>query len=383
MLMEWTEFVSFLSARTQELVETQLDQVRYADIGLAYWLLVGVSLAVLVTVARLAFTARRHARQHSGHQIDRAHRRGTVAAVLYNAPKVLLALAIVGLAVALSDPFLTATEEVQGDVESRVRIDLVDTSLSMTWELPQSGRSRAEVARDAHLRFLEMRRQKNDRVSLWLFSSYPYMVDDFVIDDELYYFQVMEAPYATVKILAPEPGTALDEFFVPRDKVRIIPTEGTTNIVLALRAVTRHFDQDAASAGGNSDQHRAVLIVTDADVDEVPAAELGQLNQRNIVPYIIFINATAGDPALDGEPKTPPLIELIREFEGESFDATDQDSLERAYLAIDELEAVRVVVSHRAQRVPIYARFLLLSMALLIVGIPAGFVAELFWGLHP
>ena len=62
---------------------------------------------------------------------------------------------------------------------------------------------------------------------------------------------------------------------------------------------------------------------------------------------------------------------------------TDQDSLDRAYEAIDEQEAVRVEVSHRAERVPIYARFLLLSMVLLVVGIPAGFVAELLWGTNP
>ena len=109
-----------------------------------------------------------------------------------------------------------------------------------------------------------MRREKNDRVSLWLFSSFPYMVDDFVLDDELYYFQVMEAPYATVKILAPQSGTSLDRLFVPPDKVRIIPNEGNTNINLALRSVIRHFDQDQISGSGQIDMHRALLIITDA-----------------------------------------------------------------------------------------------------------------------
>jgi len=62
---------------------------------------------------------------------------------------------------------------------------------------------------------------------------------------------------------------------------------------------------------------------------------------------------------------------------------TDADSLARAYEAIDEAETVSVELSHRAVRVPIYGRFLLISMALLMVGIPAGFVAELMWGTHP
>ena len=127
--------------------------------------------------------------------------------MLYNVPKALLALAVAGVSVALADPFLMATDEVQREVESRVRIDLVDTSLSMAWEFSNAGRSRAEIAREAHLRFLDMRREKGDRVSLWLFSSYPYMVDDFVFDDEMYYFQVMDAPYVTVKMLAAQSGT--------------------------------------------------------------------------------------------------------------------------------------------------------------------------------
>ena len=383
MLMEWTEFVGFIVERAQELVQTEFDQVRYGDVGLAFALSIALGLAVMLTVARVALTARRHSRHHSGHRVDSKFQRGLVTKLLYNAPKLLLALAVAGVAVALSDPFLTATEEVTGDVESRVRVDLVDTSLSMAWEFPMTGQSRAEVAREAHLRFLEMRREKNDRVSLWLFSSYPYMVDDFVIDDELYYFQVMEAPYATVKILAPEPGTSLEEFFIPPDKVRIIPSEGSTDIVEALRAVIKHFDRDAATVGGLDDQHRSVLIVTDADVDEIPGAELAQLERRNIVPYVIYINAASAVIETLEAPEMPPLIQMIRNHGGDYFDVTDQDSLDRAYEAIDELEAVRVEVSHRAQRVPIFPRFLLLSLVSLVVGIPAGFVAELFWGANP
>ena len=383
MLMEWTEFIGFILARTQELVQTEFDQVRYADAGLGVILSIALGLAVMLTVTRLTFTARRHSRHHSGHLVDRKFRRGPVAKLLYNTPKLLLALAVAGVAVALADPFLTATEEVTGDVESRVRIDLVDTSLSMAWEFPQTGQSRAEVAREAHLRFLEMRRDKNDRVSLWLFSSYPYMVDDFVLDDELYFFQVMDAPYATVKILAPEPGRSLDEFFLPPDKVRIIPSEGSTDLVKALRAVMKHFDRDAATVGGFRDQHRAVLIVTDADVDAIPRAELAQLEDRNIVPYVIYINAGRAATDTPEAPEVPALIEMTREFGGDYFDVTDRDSLDRAYEAIDEQEAVRVEVSHRAQRVPIFPRFLLLSMVLLVVGIPAGFVAELLWGTNP
>jgi hypothetical protein len=40
-------------------------------------------------------------------------------------------------------------------------------------------------------------------------------------------------------------------------------------------------------------------------------------------------------------------------------------------------------MKHRALKVPIYSRFLLAAMAMLVVGIPMGFLAELFWGTSP
>jgi hypothetical protein len=381
-------FTDFLGTRAQELLGTDLDQIRFTDIGMAYLLSMAVALVVLLTVLRLWLISRRHHRQHSGHLVEPRFQRGVWGRALYNLPKLLLGLALALLLVAMADPYLTATEEVAGDMDSRIRIDLVDTSLSMAWEFPGSGKSRAQVAREAHLEFLEMRRDKNDRVALWLFSSFPYMVDDFVIDDELYFFQVMDAPYAIVRIMAAQSGTPIDQMFVPADKVRIIDSEGNTNIIRALQSVVRHFDRDVATLGSGSTPHRAVLIVTDADVDEIPEVEFAELSRRNIVPYMIFINADEPRPGIQRQANPPVrntqgMIDSIREFGGDYFDVRDADGLQRAYEAIDEAETVQVQLTHRAVKVPIYPRFLLISMALLLVGIPAGFVAELIGGTHP
>ena len=380
--MMWTEFTEFLATRVRELVETDFAQIRFGDAALASLLAFVLLVAAILTVARISATRRKHSRQHSGHAIPRKFQRGPVVKAIYGIPKLLLALSVIALLVAASDPFLTATEEITGDVESRVRIDLVDTSLSMAWDFPPLEKSRAEVAREAHLEFLEMRRGKHDRVSLWLFSAHPYMVDDFVMDDDLYYFQVMDAPYATVKILAPQSGVSMDRLFVPPDKVQIIPSEGTTNMIRALQAIVKHFDRDVASTRQGATEHRALLIITDGAADELPEAEFDQLSQRNIVPYIIYINADDPNAMPEGYDH-PPLIERIREFGGDYFDVTDEASLERAYQAIDEREAVRIELTHRAVKVPIYSRFLLISMALLVVGISSGFLVELIWGTHP
>jgi hypothetical protein len=246
----------------------------------------------------------------------------------------------------------------------------------MAWEFPGTGKSKAEVARDAHLEFLEMRKGKNDRVSLWLFSTYPYTVDDFVVDDELYYFQVYDAPYVTTQ--------RVDKaMVVPLDKVRIIAAEGDTNIVRPLEAIIRYFDRDTREVADGENQNRALLILTDAAVDEYPDAQFQELRKRNIVPYIIFINT--GDLRTAGtlQPTTPRLVEQIRDYGGNYFDVTDTDSLARAYQAIDEREVVRVEVKHRALRVPIYARFLLVGIVALLMAIPLGLISEVFWGTDP
>ncbi len=376
MLMTWTEFVAFLTASVRDLAATEYEQVRYGDVGVALVLAVVVAVALFLTLSRIALWRRRHSRHHSGYAIDPSHQQRMWIKVVHAIPKVLIAGALALILVASADPFLTATEEVSGYVESRVRVDLVDTSGSMAWEFPDTGKSKAEVARDAHLQFLDMRAGKNDRVSLWLFSTYPLMVDDFVMDDELYYFQVWDAPYVTTQ--------RLDKaMVVPRDKVRIIPAEGDTNIIRPLRSIVKHLDQDEAAMEGGEHVNRAVLIITDAAVDEFPDAEFAQLNLRNIVPYIIYINTSDIRTAMIGHPTIPRLVEMIREYGGDYFDVTDEDSLARAYEAIDEREAVRVEMKHRALKVPIYSRFLLVAMAMLVVGIPMGFVSELLWGTAP
>ena len=247
----------------------------------------------------------------------------------------------------------------------------------MGWEFPGTQKSKAEVARDAYLRFLEMRRGKNDRVSLWLFSSYPYMVDDFVADDELLFYQALDAPYLMTQ--------AVDRMMVvPAEKVRIIQAEGDSNLVRPLRAIVRQLDVDQSSSGRRRRQSRAVLIVTDAAVGDLPENELRELKQRDVIPYVIYINATNPQfAALLGHAGPPPLVDLVRAYGGEFFDVTDPRMLEQAYEAIDAREAVRFDVRHRALSVPIHTRLLLASVALLLLAIPAGAIADLLWGTYP
>ena len=375
-LTSWRQSVEFITRGIRELAETDFSQVRFGDAGFAWWLAAVVLGMTGLTLARIVLFRRRHSRFHSGFAIDRRFQKPMWIRILYNLPKLAFAGAILLLLVAVADPFLTATEEVAGSMDSRVRIDLVDVSGSMAWEFAHTGKSKAEIAREAHLKFLAMRRNKNDRVSLWLFSTHPYMVDDFVTDAELYYFEVADAPY----VMTLQIDRAM---IVPRGRVRIIPVEGGSNIVRPLAAITKQLDQDELTSGHSGGQYRAVLIVTDAAVEEFPANELAELHKRNVRPYIILINSSNPDAVGVAVSAVPELVEQIRGYGGDYFDVSDPESLQKAYEAIDAREAVRYQVTHRAFKVPIYPRFLLAGMALLLVGIPLGTLAELFWGTDP
>lgn len=376
MLIGWPEFVDLIGQGLRDFARTDLAQVRYGDAQRAQWLMVVLLVVAVLTLARLALRRHKHSRSHSGYFIGRQYRKRIWVRLLYSLPKLLLAGALALLLVAAADPFLASTEEFAGSVESRVRVDLVDVSGSMGWEFPGTRKSKAEVARDAHLKFLEMRRGKNDRVSLWLFSSYPYMVDDFVTDDELYYFQAWDAPY----MMSQSVDRAM---VVPRDKVRIIAAEGDSNIIRPLQAILKQLDEDEVSSGHQGGRHRAVLVISDAAVSEFPQNELAELNKRNVVPYVIYINASDPRFANIFAHEAPPLIEQIRSYGGDYFDVRDPRSLLKAYEAIDAREAVRFEVRHRALKVPIYPRFLVAGLALLLVAIPLGLGAELFWGTDP
>ena len=368
----WWEVVQFYRDALTVAAHTDFAQVRYGSVATGVWLAAVAAAALALTAARLAYLRRRHSRAHSGFAVPRPMQRRRLTTALHAAPTLLVGAAVILMVIAAADPYLTGTEEVTGSVESRTRIDLVDVSGSMAWEMLETGKSKAEIARDAHLQFLTMRRGKNDRVSLWLFSTYPYQVDDFVIDDDLYYFLVDDAPYVISSIID-------RTMVVPRDKVRIIPAEGSSNIARPLEAIIKHFDHDDAGASGTAPPKRAVLIITDAAVDEFSEDSFLELSRRQVIPYIIHINSSPPQP----DQPEPALIQVIRNYGGDHFDVRDEDSLMRAYQAIDEREAVRVERKHRAYKLPIYQRFLLVALVLLAVAVPIGTVGELVWGTYP
>ena len=382
--MDWTALSDVLRFRAEELLRTELDQIRFTDIGLTYWLSVAVVLVGLATLARLWGIARFHHRQHSGHRIDRRFRRGALGRTLYHLPKAVLGP--------------RPRDSPERDGRPLPHVDRGDgrrdgiahphrprrhVPVDVVGGCRARGGSRAEVAREAHLEFLEMRRAKNDRVAFVAVLVVP--------------LHGRRLRHRRRAVLHPGHGCAvrhrahprrpighapIDQMYVPPDKVRIVDREGNTNIVRALQSVLRHFDRDVALLGRGATPHRAVLIVTDADVDEIPEAEFVALSQRNIVPYMIFINAAdsrrAARTGRSAAPRRPGQQHpgAHRHDPGLRRGLLRRHRRRRAWSAPTRRSTTRRRCPSSCRTapsgVPIYARFLLIAMALFVVGIPPG-----------
>ena len=362
--------------RLAELAATDLAEIRFGDPELGSILAYAAGIAVLITLARLLLR-RRHSRHHSGHNMVLHARRGIPTQILYHSPKLLAAAALIVMLFAAADPYLTDTEA-ERTIESRVRIDLIDVSSSMLGSFYSDGSDTvsAQVARDAHLDFLKMREGEQDRTALWLFGSNPYKIDDFVVDDELYFFQVHNAPYAILSLRFGSGDHRLEH------RIQRVLNEGSTQIIPALNAVIQHFDDDAAATGRNHSYPRSLLILTDANVQGFPSDEMDALVERNITPYMIFVNEFYSRPTSVGSLR-PVFVDTVREHGGEIFAVGSADALGRAYEAIDQMEAQVIREKQRVIRTPIFDRLLLVGILLMLLAIPAGLLAEMFLGVYP
>jgi hypothetical protein len=202
------------------------------------------------------------------------------------------------------------------------------------------------------------------------------MMEDFIVDDELYFQQVEDSPWIIF-------GGDLEEFFqnnpnfqVPKDRYGLVSGDGGgTDITLALKAITEQFDQDERklkiSGTDVSKMRRSLLIITDAEVYSFPADELGGLSKRNIKPYVILVRAS-------NEVSTPEFANRIKDYGGEYFDVSDATSLKRAYEAIDRLEAVEIEITRRIFTFPIFQKFILASVLIIFCAIFIGLILAPF-----
>jgi len=374
----------------RDLMNTNFDQIKYSEVDLA--IKVGVVLVLLVLLKMLwAFLSRlfdwnKYSMKDSGHPILYSKRMGLLAGFFLSLPKLLLIIPFIAIFFAVAGPFVSVIKVEKKFVEARTRLDLKDASGSMLGTFKQSGKSKAEVAMNAHLKFLKMRQGKNDRTAFWVFSDDPYPVqEDFVIDDDLYYLKAYDAPWELS-------GSSLDsyseeqwgEYAIPRSRVVQVAGQGGTQLSGTLKTAVWLFDEDQRKQEqktyhGYKNAGKAMLIVTDAAISDFAETkvEIQELSKRNVKIYIIFIDETTVTQDTEQPVKAPELLEEVVSRGGKFFPVSDEKALENAYAEIDRLEKITVTEERKVFTTPVFYKFIFVAIVFFIFLIPLGVLTEL------
>lgn len=358
--------------------DTNFSLVRFNSLGLAF----GAGLLItLILLYKLLWGRNKFSHIGSGHRIPKKQEQGKITKIVFLFPKILLAGAVFFLLVSLTDPYLpkTTIEEI---IESRERIDLIDASSSKGWEFENTGKSAGQFGREAFLKFLDMRRGQNDRVSLWLFAAEPQLIEDFIVDDDIYRMQAEDAPYVRVDPYNPgfpenDPDNSHVHIIAPRDKIQFVYAEGGTNLNPALDAVIKYFDKE----GNKKIKRKALLIETDAAVEDDAEKQLKELQKMNIKVYLLHIKPNElGERKFgtSGVLNAKLLKDRVQQFGGKVFDIQDKKSIENAYREIDRLEKAPIKITRHLFRVFIYQRFLVVSIALMLLAVAVGLLIDVF-----
>ncbi len=353
--------------------DTNFDLVRFNSLGLAF----GAGLFIaLILVYKLLWGRIKFSQLMSGHRIDKKDHQKKIVKLVLAIPKMFLGGAVFFLLVSLANPYLPKAT-IEKKVESRERVDLIDVSTSKGWEFEHTGKSAGQLGREAFLKFLEMRRGQNDRVSLWLFATEPRIRQDFIIDDDVYMMEAEDAPYVitdskNLGLVENDPDNLFLDVVAPRDKIQLVPGEGGTNLNPTLDAIIKYFERE----GNKKIKHKALLIETDAAVKEDAEKQLKELQKRNIKVYLLHVKPNEVGESQYGNIHAIEYAKLlqkrVQEFGGKVFDIQDKKSIERAYREIDRLEKAPMSLVRHLFKIFIYQRPLMVAIVLMFLAIGLG-----------
>jgi hypothetical protein len=359
----------------------------------AAWIVGLAFMAILAISVLLGLRKSKNSQKHTG-QIPSGGVFSSPFRFIVYLIRMLAYLSIFIMILALAEPYLNKRTEETKLVESRIRVDLRDISSSMDNKSADETKSKAEVASRAHAEFVKMRAGKNDRVSLWLFSSLPHLVEDFIIDDQNYLYQVEDAPWLTWSSNVSDLNDFYKKnpnYYIPRDRYLIDSSElGGTDYEAILKAVIRQFDSDEESKKA---KNKSVLMISDGEPDEFPEQELKALQKRKIVLYIILIRKSETHPTpKNEEEKTsspqktanqiPEFARRISSYGGKFFDVVDAEGLRQAFEAIDKMETAEVEVKTWTTRVPLFREFIFAGALMIFFLVCIVLILEPF-GVYP
>ncbi len=359
--------------------DTDFDLVRFDSLGLA----LGAGLFILtILIYKLLWGRNRFSHVVSGHYIPEEYRQGKLAKLFFLIPKILLGVAMLFLLLSIANPYLPKAK-IEKLIESRERIDLIDVSSSKGWEFEHTGKSAGQLGREAFIKFLNMRRGQNDRVSLWLFAREPRILEDFIVDDDIYIMEVEDAPYVIVDqpnqgFPENDPDDSHVDIIAPKNRIQLVSGEGGTSLNPALDAVIAYFDKE----GSKKIKQKALLIETDAAVEDDAEPQLRELQKRHIKVYLLHMKPNErGEKAFGnsrGIENSELLKKRVQQFGGKVFDIQDKKSIDDAYREVNRLERAPMSLVRHLLKILIYQRFLMVAIMLILLAIVTGLLMEIF-----
>lgn len=365
-------------------------QVRFERLR---WALVAAALLGFVFLWKYFISRNKDNLQGSGYFLRRERQDPAWKRIVYASAKPFLAVSSALLLVALAVPYVERYSK-EKTVESREVCYLEDVSASMGWEFGSSGISAAQVARDALLRHLRQRSGYHDKSCFWVFAQRAYKIEDFTTDDKSFAFQVYSAPHIAASPDHPilpwvdgqSIGVNMLKAIVPREKILFRDGEGGTNLALALQKNAEYFRK----YGDKGFRHRALLIITDAAVNEFPTKELESLGQMGVEIYLIYIEpnergllSSGGVGVLQLE-NAKRLIDEISRYGGKAFNIQsntgDKRVLDQVFAEIHRLQPKREKVVQKVEREYVFQRLLFPAILVGIISILFGCFVEVFWG---
>lgn len=368
------------------------DNVHFQDPQFAFNTAVIIGALLLSGLVLSMFSRKKQSRMCSGHFSYRTHNWSLGDRVRQNfLTLVLAALASLLLVVVLADPHYNRTVSQKVQLERRRIVVLIDASVSVGWEYLNANMSYADLLKSKLLNFFETRKDKNDSVSLWLFSTNAYMIRDFSSSHELRVLDLLgSADVLSYPGHSNLPGTPVQPNDYPKiitreEKIIRKDGESGTRVDVALDAVADHFE----NADGSKFNGEAVVVVTDAMVDKYPGEQLERLKKNSIRPYFVFMYNYVYDafPRLYQSAEKKKNHKLLKEnigrFSGRMFDATNPGELDAAYSAIDNLEQSPYEETQTLDKMFLSKSVLMIDIALWFAAIASGTIARFRRNIYP
>jgi len=390
-------FLRLLIGGINSLIDISFGAIKISDVHVLYVLGSFILLTFFVRLVTINVGRRIFKRMGSGHFIFKKSDPGPARRIFR--------LIVSGLTVVPLAAFLASLAGVYRDVNNieyvqtgfRQQIVLFDNSVSAGWESDEPKKTWADLIREGYSELLNLRTGKNDRISLWVFSSNPYLISDFVTNERYLRDKIFKTPHIFIDPKSIYLPGALSSSLLPIPRVIVsgekmvkIPGEGGTNLAVALDEVTDYLDRKEDERY----KHTTFIVVTDGAPDGPVESQLQRLEKKNIRLLVLYIRNSTYDRNLGRSDQfgleAAQKIENAKKFKldivkygGEFYQANDRAELSRIYRRIDDQETIRFNVKINKDKDDFSDNFLRFGVSVLFFAIAIGLLMLVRKGTSP